>query len=89
MKKIIILASAIGMLAASCTVTFPIVVTDNAAEKTSVIEKKVFLGLAFGEHDLSITTAAKAKDITKIATVDFKVKKGLFISKYTTIVTGE
>ena len=87
MKKILLL----GLLASalsSCSVTYPGVATGNVSEKEGVSEKKVWLGLALKPIDVSIEKAAKNGKITKVATVDFQVKKSLFSTTYKTIVTG-
>ncbi len=75
--------------ATSCSMSAPGLVTDNAGEKTGVASAKYILGI-FGpkDADLSIAKAAKKGGITKVATVDFKVKGGLFSKTYETIVTG-
>lgn len=88
MKKIIFIASAIALLA-SCTVTYPGMATSNKMEKTGVAERTIWFGLAFGHTDLGSATAAKKGGITKIATVDYSVRAGLFRTTYKTIVTGE
>jgi len=87
MKKVFAFAAVLA-LAASCTVSYPGVATGNVAEKTGKAEKKVFLGLTFTPVDLGIEKAAKKGDITKVATVDYSIKKGLFFTTYTIIVTG-
>ena len=87
MKKILLL----GMLAvtlASCSVTYPGVATGNTAEKEGVSEKTVWFGIALKPVDVSIEKAAKNGKITKVSTVDFQVKQGLFTKTYKTIVTG-
>lgn len=91
MKKIrnIALIAACSGLLASCSVSGPLMVTNNASVKRGVAEKTVILGITFGEADLSIATAAKNGGITKVATVDWKVQGGLFKKTYQTIVTGE
>jgi hypothetical protein len=63
-------------------------VTKASSVKTGKIEKKIWFGISF-DTDLSIASAAKKANITKIATVDRGVKGGLFSKTYFTIVTGE
>ncbi len=75
---------------ASCSVTGPLMVTDNpVGTKRGEASRKIFLGIAFGNTDLSIATAAKKGGISKVATVDWKVKGGLFSQTFSTVVTGE
>tara|TARA_Y200000002_G_scaffold166843_1_gene137648 strand:- start:1552 stop:1851 length:300 start_codon:yes stop_codon:yes gene_type:complete len=74
----------------SCTITTPVLVTDNVVgEKTGVAEVKVFLGI-FGplNKDISIKKAAENGKITEIGSVDYAYRIGLFKSEYKTIVTG-
>ena len=50
----------------------------------------MFNGMTGGNVDVSLQTAAKNGGITKIATVDVRVKDVLgFMQTYTTVVTGE
>ena len=46
------------------------------------------MGIAIKPVDLSIEKAAKSGGITKVATVDYSVKKGLFFTTYKVEVTG-
>lgn len=92
MKKILKLTVIAAVLASmtSCSIALPGLVTRNSVgTKVGTAERKIFLGLAFGHTDLSLTKAAKNGGITKIATVDYKVTGGLFSKTYATIVTGE
>lgn len=89
----------IGMIVflSSCyTLTTPrigapqVMVTKNpVGSKTGKAERKVILGLAFGDTDLSIMKAAKNGKITKIATVESEVQGNIISTTYRTIVTGE
>ena len=94
MKNIIKIVVA-GLLSVSlnaCSVTtrLPAMVTDNpAGEKEGRATVKVIGNVFVLGGDLSIRTAAENGGITKISTVDYEVKSGLFVSKHTTIVTGE
>jgi len=87
MKKIIGL-SLLGLLFASCSVTYPGIATGNVASKEGVAKKKIILGIALKPVDVSIETAAKNGGISKVATVDYQVSKSLFSTTYKTIVTG-
>ena len=92
MKKINkIILIPIGIFAfSSCSVTTPVLVTDNViGEKTGEASASVFLGFIKPMNmDLSIQTAAKNGGITEVGSVDYQVYGGLFVSKYKTIVTG-
>jgi hypothetical protein len=77
------------LLATSCSVTFPGIVTDNPSEKRSEISAKSILGFPPMKADLSIKKACQKGDITNVSTVDYKVKGGLFSKTYYVIVTGK
>lgn len=94
MKKVIktIFAGSLLLSLASCSVSGPLFVTDNAggkANKTGEASYKVILGFMPMKADASIATAAKNGKITKVATVDQKIQGGLFVKTYSTVVTGE
>jgi len=74
----------------SCSVSAPLLVTDNGGSKTGEASYKVVLGIFRPmDADISIAKAAKNGGITKVSTVDSKVKAGLFATTYITTVTGE
>lgn len=91
-KTLLILGVAIFL--SSCAATGPyitpkVLVTKNpVGNKVGVAERTIWLGIAFGDTDLSITTAAKKGNITKVATVDFEVVSQLLRKTYRTVVTG-
>jgi hypothetical protein len=92
-KVIVIVALAFAMIALmGCpSVTIPTGVGDaTVGAKTGQSEGKIILGL-FGDADASALTAARNGGITKIATVDTKVKGllGVLVVTITTTVTGE
>ena len=92
MKKLrIILAVAAITLLASCSVSGPLMITDNdVSTKRGEASYNVWIfGIRPIHADASIRTAAKNGGITKVATVDAKVRAGFLKSTYTTIVTGE
>ena len=62
----------------------------TVGDKTGQASGNIILGL-FGDVDAGMLTAAKNGGITKIATVDTKVKNilGGLVITYTTTVTGE
>lgn len=89
MKKLLILAVAsIAFVATSCT-QYGYMATGGTGTKTGEASKKLFLGINLGHVDVGIATAAKKGGITKVATVDYTVKRGLFVTTYKTVVTGE
>lgn len=80
---------AVAAVFTSCSVTGPILVTDNESQKKGVAEYDVFLGIFRPmEVDISIAKAAKNGGITKVSTVDYEVESKLFKTTYKTIVTG-
>lgn len=94
--KIITKISIVGGLVlamASCSVSGPLIITDNAGgagAKKGEAKYTVILGFIRPMNaDISIQKAAANGKITKISTVDQKVKGGLFKTTYYTIVTGE
>lgn len=88
MKKTFIIAAVSILALSSCTFVRPGFVTSASSLKSVKIEKKVWFGIAF-EKDLSLAKAVKKGNITKIATVDYGVKGGLFSNTYFIVVTGE
>ena len=81
---------AIGLIAmTSCSISGPILVTDNPNEKKGEASYTVILGIFRPKNvDISIKKAAANGDITKVSTVDFRVKSKIFKKTYTTVVTG-
>ena len=89
MKKLFILTAVIALGAlTSCTKIYPGMVTTAGSVKEGIAKKKVWFGIAMNV-DVSIATAAKNGGITKVATVDYGTKGGLFNVTYFTKVTGE
>ncbi len=78
----------LGSLATSCTISYPGIATGNTIEKSGTASRKIWFGIAIRPVDLSIHTAAKNGGITKIATVDYSIKQGLFTTTYKIEVTG-
>lgn len=92
MKKVrTILALGAIALMTSCSISGPLLVTDNKAlGKRGEASYQVWLGFIKPmTADGSIMTAAKNGGITKVATVDKKITGGFFKTTYTTVVTGE
>ncbi|HOZ86973.1 MAG TPA: TRL domain-containing protein [Bacteroidia bacterium] len=89
MKNIILIASS-ALILASCSVAGPRMVSNHKiGSKRGEASRKIVFGITFGHTDLSLQTAAKNGGITKIATVDWKIKGGFFSRTVSTIVTGE
>ncbi|MDA7803122.1 TRL-like family protein [Crocinitomix sp.] len=90
MKKIkIIIAIFTVVILTSCSVSGPLVVTDNKAlEKRGESSYTSWFGFPPFSGDASIQTAAKNGGITKVATVDRSVYGGFFRVTVTTTVTG-
>lgn len=88
-----IAAVAIAISMASCSVSGPVLITDNPGGKDAKkgeASYSVILGFIRPmDADISIKKAAENGKITKISTVDYKIYGGLFKSTYTTVVTGE
>jgi len=80
-----------GALLSACAAGGPFTATDNpVGSKVGEASYKVILGIFITDKgDASLKRAAQNGGISKIATVDTRVKAGFFTVKYTTIVTGE
>jgi hypothetical protein len=92
MKKIknLLLFVSVASILASCSVAGPLMVTNHTiGSKRGEASRKIFLNITFGHTDLGAITAAKNGGLKKIATVDWKVKGGVFSKTYYTTVTGE
>ena len=91
-KVIVIVALAFAMIALmGCpSLNIPHSVGDATIQKTGQASGSIILGL-FGDVDAGIATAARNGGITKVATVDLKVKTllGSLVVTFTTTVTGE
>jgi hypothetical protein len=88
MKKIIfILAVAVSM--ASCSLPGYTTATGNKGVKESETVYKAFLNIRLKPWDLSVASCAEKAGITKVATVDYDLKAGLFITTYRLRITGE
>lgn len=92
MKKIkyILSIAFLTLIITSCSVSSPVLVTDNESDKEGVAEYTVILGFIRPmEADVSIKKAAENGGITKVSTVDFSVESKFFKTTYKTIVTGK
>jgi hypothetical protein len=88
MKKIIfILAVAVSM--ASCNLAGYTTATGNNGVKESETVYKAFLNIRLKPWDLSVASCAEKAGITKVATVDYDLRAGLFITTYRLRITGE
>ncbi|MCT4628610.1 TRL-like family protein [Winogradskyella sp.] len=93
MKKFFLRSAFVAVMTlalSSCSITMPVTATSNpVGAKVGKSSATVVLGFAFDE-DASIKSAAKQGGISKISTVDIKVKNVLgLIVTYETIITGE
>ena len=92
MKKLVVVMLALAALfLVGCTTVTPLTATSNVlgskvGESTGTY---LFGVLPLGNIDVGIQKAAQNGGITKISTVDVKVKVGIFTSKVSTVVTGE
>jgi hypothetical protein len=93
MKKIIlgVLVLAVLLLAAACTsITSPVGITDNpVGSKTGEATASYLFGVLQISGDLGLSTAAANGGISKIATVENRIESNPFMTKITTIVTGD
>lgn len=77
------------LLLASCSLSMPMIVTDNAGEKMGTAEYTVILGIFRPMSvDIGIAKAAKKGGITRVATVDQVIVAGIFKTTFKTVVTG-
>lgn len=92
MKKIIpVLAACACFALASCATITPITATSNpvGSKVGEASASYLFGAFQLGNADMGIQKAAKNGGIKLISTVDQKVSSGLFVTKVTTVVTGE
>jgi len=84
MKKLLLMGMIAGGLS-SCTVSHTIMVTNNAVgSKVGMIKKSAFSK----DVDLSLESACKKGKITKVGTVEMKMKF-FILPSYKIVVTGE
>jgi hypothetical protein len=83
-------ACVFALLSASCSITTPVAATSNSiGSKVGISSGKCYFNIC-RNVDASILTAAQNGNITKVSTVDYKVKSFLGIVKtHECIVTGE
>jgi hypothetical protein len=92
MKKFTLFCAVViaAMALQSCSVSMPVLVTDNpVGSKVGEASYKVIFGFPPMNADAGIATDAKNGGISKVATVDIKVRGGLFTQTVSTVVTGE
>lgn len=92
MKKLAVVMLALATLfLVGCTTVSPVTATSNdLGSKVGEASGTYLFGfLPLGNMNMGIQKAAQNGGITKISTVDTKVKSGLFTTKISTIVTGE
>lgn len=89
-KTLFIAATAVTVALASCNIPGYTVATGNKGlTKQGETAYKCFLGIRLRPWDLSVSTCAKNAGISKVATVDYDIRPGLFITRYRIRVTGE
>ena len=75
---------------ASCSISGPLFVTDNpTGSKVGKSSYRVIGPFILDGGDASVRSACSDGEITKISTVDQKVESGFFVTRITTVVTGE
>ena len=85
----IVLILVVGITITSCSVSRPLLLTDNSNEKTGEASYNVILGVFRPMNaDVSIRKAAENGGITKVSSVDVVVESKLFKRTYKTVVTG-
>lgn len=95
-----IMAFAVVVLFASCSLTRPYTATNNPiGSKTGKSETTLILGTSSGQNlqaglystnnDFGVIEAARKANIDKIATVDVKTTNFILFQKVQVIVTGE
>lgn len=92
MKKLAVVMLALATLfLVGCTTVSPVTATsNNLGSKVGEASGTYLFGFfPLGNMDMGIQKAAQNGGITKISTVDTKVKSGLFTTKISTVVTGE
>lgn len=90
MKKLVlaILVLVVLTLAACSSLTLPVEITDNPVGPKTGEATATQIGPILLSGDISYSTAAANGGVTKIATVERRFEKTLFVVKVTTIVTG-
>lgn len=91
MKNILKTGVVAGVLLtlASCSISGPVLTTDNENTKRAESSFTVILGIFRPmEADISIAKTAQKAGIKNVSSVDYRVDDKIFIKKYTTIVTG-
>ncbi len=96
MKKIAVIGAMVALLVlAGCTSVTPVGATSNPVGSKVGESTATFLfggpafGIPLGGGDVSIQTAAQNGGISSISTVDQKIVNYYFMTKVSTIVTGD
>ena len=92
MKKIAVVCALAALLVlVGCTTVNPVGATSNPVGSKVGESSATFLfgGIPLGRGDVSIQTAAQNGGISSISTVDQKVVNFYFMTKVSTIVTGD
>jgi hypothetical protein len=88
-KYLIILGTALTFFLGSCSLPGYTTATGNNASKEAEVAYRAFLNIRLKSWDLSVASCAKKAGITKVATVDYDLRQGLFITRYRLRITGE
>lgn len=92
MKKLVVVMFAlVALLFVGCTTVAPLTATSNPlGSKVGEATGTYLFGIPLSFNiDLGVQKAAQNGGISKISTVDVKVKNLVVITKVTTVVTGE
>ena len=92
MKKLLVVVVALATLfIVGCTTVAPMTATSNPlGSKVGEAKGTYLFGIPLGfTMDMGIQKAAQNGGITKISTVDLKVKNLVVLTTITTVVTGE
>ena len=89
--KFVFILGLFSILSYGCAVTMPMGATSNEiGDKVGTSTATCYFNVLCFDQDASVQTAAKNGGITKISTIDIKVKNTLvIIIEYETIVTGQ
>jgi hypothetical protein len=88
-KYLLVLGTVLTVFVSSCTLPGYTAATGNNSGKESEVVYRAFLNIRLKSWDLSVASCAKKAGITKVATVDYDLRQGLFITRYRLRITGE
>lgn len=90
-KALVVLALVLAFVLVGCTTVAPLTATSNPlGSKVGEATGTYLFGIPLSFNiDLGVQKAAQNGGISKISTVDVKVKNLVVLTKITTVVTGE